>query len=108
MLALFGLAHALGVPVLSDESPDLGPAGVGAAAASFALLVADVVLPVPSSGVMVADGALFGPVAGAALSLAGSEAAALAGYAIGRRGGALLERAVPPAGSGRAAKAIER
>jgi uncharacterized membrane protein YdjX (TVP38/TMEM64 family) len=108
MLGLFAVVELLGVPVLSDESPDLGHAGVGAAAAGFALLVADVVLPVPSSGVMLANGALFGPVAGAALSLAGSEAAALVGYAIGRRGGVLLERTAAPVDSRRAAAAIER
>jgi len=55
LLALFGLAHALDAPVLSDESPDLGRAGAGAAAAGFALLAGDVVLPVPSSAVMVAN-----------------------------------------------------
>jgi uncharacterized membrane protein YdjX (TVP38/TMEM64 family) len=108
MLGLFGLVQLLGVPVLSDDSPDLGQAGAGAAAASFALLVVDVVLPVPSSGVMVANGTLFGPVGGAALSVAGSQTAALIGYAIGRRGGALLERLVPSPERMQAAAAIER
>jgi len=103
MLVLFGVAELLAVPLLTDDSPDLGEAGAGAALASLALLAVDVVLPVPSSGVMVANGALFGPLAGALLSLAGSELAALLGYAIGRRGGALLDRLVPPADRERAA-----
>jgi uncharacterized membrane protein YdjX (TVP38/TMEM64 family) len=107
MLALLGLAELLALPLLSDDSPDLGEAGAGAAAAGFALLAGDVVLPVPSSGVMVANGALFGAVAGAFLSLAGSEAAALLGYAIGRRGGALLDRDVRPADQARAASLLE-
>ena len=108
MLALFGLAQLLGVPVLSDESPDLGAAGAGAGAASVALLTADVVLPVPSSAVMIANGVLFGWLAGAALSLTGSVAAALLGGAIGRRGGPLLERLVAPQSRARMARRIEQ
>ena len=41
-----------------------------AAIVSVGLLVGDVTLPVPASGVMVANGALFGALAGAALGLA--------------------------------------
>ena len=54
LLGVFILAHALDVPLLSDERPVLGPAGVAAAVSGVALLVSDVVLPVPSSGVMAA------------------------------------------------------
>ncbi len=107
MLALLGLAELLDLQLLTDDSPDLGEAGLGAAAASFALLAGDVLLPVPSSGVMIANGALFGPVAGALLSLAGSEAAALLAYAVGRRGGALLDRVVSPADRERAAALLD-
>jgi uncharacterized membrane protein YdjX (TVP38/TMEM64 family) len=57
--------------------------------------VADVALPVPSSVVMIANGALFGVVAGSALSLVGSMGAALLGFAIGRWSGPLLARLVP-------------
>jgi uncharacterized membrane protein YdjX (TVP38/TMEM64 family) len=108
MLALFGLVQLLEVPVLSEESPDLGRAGVGAAVASFALLAADVVLPVPSSGVMIANGVLFGWLPATALSLAGSVASALLGGAIGRRGGALLHRLVAPDRQPSVAEAIQR
>jgi uncharacterized membrane protein YdjX (TVP38/TMEM64 family) len=45
---------------------------------------------------MVAHGALFGVVTGTFLSLLGSVGAALFGFAIGRRGGILLERIVSP------------
>jgi 3-dehydroquinate synthase len=61
-----------------------------------ALLAADALLPVPSSIVMVLHGTLYGAVAGAALSLVGRLAAAAVGFAIGRRGGPLLERFVGP------------
>lgn len=108
LLALFAAAQALGVPLLSDESPELGAAGPGAAAASFALLAGDVLLPVPSSALMLLNGTLFGWLGGALLSLAGSEAAALLGWAIGRRGGARLDRAMTPAARARAADAVAR
>lgn len=108
MLVLFGLAQLLEVPVLSEESPDLGGSSVGAAVASFALLAGDVILPVPSSGVMIANGVLFGWLPATVLSLAGSVASALLGGAIGRRGGALLHRLVAPDRQPSVAEAIER
>jgi len=70
------------------------------------LLVADVLLPVPSSLVMVAHGALFGVIVGTLLSLLGSMGAALFGFAIGRRGGNLLPRLVTPEERARANKML--
>lgn len=96
MLAVFALAEALGVPVLTDDDPL--PRQRGAllvAVAGVALLAADVVLPVPSSVVMVTHGAVFGAVAGTALSMAGSLAGFAAGFALGRRGTAVVARLVP-------------
>ena len=106
LLALFGIAEALEIPLLGDESPQLGAAGPGAAAAAFALLAGDVLLPVPSSALMLLNGALFGPAGGALLSLAGSEAGAVLGWAIGRRGGVLLDRAVAPEARARVAELV--
>jgi uncharacterized membrane protein YdjX (TVP38/TMEM64 family) len=94
-LALFGLAEWLGVPLLTDPGPWLSRGGWIAAALGFGLLVADVLLPVPSSLVMIAHGALFGVVGGTLLSLAGSLGAGIFGFALGRRGGPLLDRLVP-------------
>jgi uncharacterized membrane protein YdjX (TVP38/TMEM64 family) len=93
-LFLFFLVEALGVPLLVDPTPWLKQGGVWAAALGVALLIADVLLPVPSSLVMVAHGALFGVLIGTGLSLAGSTGAAMFGFWIGRRGGRLLERLV--------------
>lgn len=84
LLAVFGAAVALGL----EPRAAGGALGVG-------LLVADVVLPVPSSAVMAALGAAHGAVAGSALAAAGSVGAAMVGFALGRRGSGLLERAVP-------------
>ena len=106
-LALFGLAEALHVPLLTDPSPWLSRGGVTAALIGIGLLIADVVLPVPSSLVMIAHGALFGVMGGTLLSLAGSLGAGLFGFAIGRRGGTLYARLVPEDERQRAAALLE-
>lgn len=94
-LVLFGIAEWLRVPILTDPGPLLARGGWIAAAGGVGLLVADVVLPVPASLVMILHGALFGVVGGTLLSLAGALGAALFGFWIGRRGGPLLARLVP-------------
>jgi uncharacterized membrane protein YdjX (TVP38/TMEM64 family) len=53
---------------------------------SAALLWLDLVLPLPSSLLMIANGALFGITAGASVSVAGCLAASLTGFWLGRRG----------------------
>lgn len=95
-LALFLAVEAFGVPLLTDPSPYLRGGGVTAGLVGALLLVVDVLLPVPSSLVMIGHGALFGVWLGTLLSLSGSVGAALLGFAIGRRGGPLLARVVPP------------
>ena len=105
---LFLIVEALGVPLLSDPTPWMKHGGVLAATIGVGLLIADVVLPVPSSIVMVAHGALFGVLWGTMLSLLGSVGAAVFGFAIGRRGGALLERVVTPAERARASDILAR
>jgi uncharacterized membrane protein YdjX (TVP38/TMEM64 family) len=107
-IALFFLVEALGVPLLVDPTPWLNQRSAWAAALGVGLLVADVLLPVPSSLVMVAHGALFGVVIGTLLSLLGSTGAAVFGFWIGRRGGRLLERLVPLRERQRADSMLER
>ena len=107
-LSIFFLVEALGVPLLTDPSPWLARRGALAATVGVGLLVADVLLPVPSSLVMIAHGALFGVLVGTLLSLAGSLGAALFGFAIGRRGGPLLARLVTPAEKARADALLRR
>ena len=94
-LLLFALVEALHLPLLTDSSISLAGFGAFAAPVGVGLLVADVVLPVPSSLVMVANGALFGITLGTLLSLAGTLGAGLFGFYLGRRGGPLLDRLVP-------------
>lgn len=107
-LLLFIVVEALGVPLLTDPTPWMGRGGALAASVGVGLLVADVLLPVPSSLVMVAHGALFGVAVGTLLSLAGGVGAALFGFAIGRRGGRLMERLVTPAERERADRLLKR
>ena len=107
-LLLFIVVETMGVPLLTDPTPWMGRGGVLAASLGVGLLVADVLLPVPSSLVMVAHGALFGVALGTLLSLTGSVGAALFGFAIGRRGGRLMERLVTPAERERADRLLKR
>lgn len=93
-LSLFFLVEALGIRLLVEPTPWLNRGGVAAAALGVSLLVADVLLPVPSSLVMTAHGALFGIPGGTLLSLGGSTGASLFAFWLGRRGGRLLERLV--------------
>jgi uncharacterized membrane protein YdjX (TVP38/TMEM64 family) len=93
-LSLFFLVEALGIPLLVEPTPWLSRGGLLAAALGVGLLIVDVLLPVPSSLVMVAHGALFGVLGGTLLSLVGSLGATMFGFWLGRRGGRLLERLV--------------
>jgi len=107
-LALFLVVEALHIPILTDPSRWLERGGLLAATIGVALLIADVVLPVPSSLVMIAHGALFGVLVGTLLSLVGSVGATLVGFAIGRRGGTMLERLVPADERARADRLLAR
>lgn len=93
-VALFLVVEALGVPLLVDPTPWMNRGGTLAGIIGVGLLIADVLLPVPSSLVMIAHGAIFGVAFGTLLSLLGSAGAAAFGFAVGRRGGKLLERVV--------------
>ncbi len=108
LLLLFFAASAAGIAVLDDPTPLLRDARPAAALIGVALLVGDVVLPVPSSLVMVAHGALFGIAGGALLSLFGSVAAALAAFALGRAGTPAIRRIVTPREHTRAAARLAR
>jgi uncharacterized membrane protein YdjX (TVP38/TMEM64 family) len=96
-LLLFGLAEWAALPLLTDPLPAMRAAGVAAALVGLGLLTVDVLLPVPSSVVMVAHGALFGVLPGAALSLLGGVSATVVGFAVGRRGRGVVERVTTPA-----------
>ena len=108
LLILFLLVEALEVPLLTRPSSWLEQGGMIGALVGVGLLVADVALPVPSSLIMVAHGALYGVAIGTLLSLVGSTGAALVGFAVGRRGDPLMSRLVPPEERVRAERLLTR
>ncbi len=93
-LLLFGVAEIYKVPLLTDPSEWLNSRGVLPATIGVVLLVADIWLPVPSSIIMTANGALFGVLIGTALSIIGSLGASLVGFGIGRAGSNMLRRLI--------------
>jgi uncharacterized membrane protein YdjX (TVP38/TMEM64 family) len=108
ILVSFLIVEALGIPLLVDPSSQLGRGGIGAALLGVGLLLVDVFLPVPSSVVMTAQGALFGITLGTTLSMIGSVGAALMGFAIGRKGTRLISRFVSPAEQAASNRLLER
>ena len=107
-LAMFVVAELLRVPLLTDPRAHVVHATWPTATIGVALLVADVVLPVPASGVMVAQGATFGLPYGSLLSLVGGTGATLVAYLVGRRSRGLVGRLVPLDQQLRGARLLER
>lgn len=102
MLGAFLVAESADVPLLTaDAWRRDGLTGV-AVLVGAVLLLADVVLPVPSSLVMISLGASLGVPLAAVLSWSASTAAALVGFWLGRR---MSRRARP---SPRLARALDR
>jgi uncharacterized membrane protein YdjX (TVP38/TMEM64 family) len=108
MLVIFGIAEAAGMVIPGE--PDLLHGGGGAAPGLLimALLVADVLIPVPSSLLMIANGVFYGIAAGTAFTVVGATGAAVLGWALGRRGARLAERFIPITERMRAQALVER
>jgi uncharacterized membrane protein YdjX (TVP38/TMEM64 family) len=106
LLMMFFAASALGLAI--DDTEAMGTGGVLAAVTGVVLLIADALLPVPSSLVMLANGKLFGVATGTMLSLVGSIGSALAAFAIGRAGTNGIRRLVLPDEHDRASAMLER
>lgn len=81
---------------------------VSTALLGIVLLVADLFIPIPSSLVMIVNGALFGVALGTILSLVGNFGAALTGFFIGRRGSSFLNRFVSPEQRRQANRLLEK
>jgi uncharacterized membrane protein YdjX (TVP38/TMEM64 family) len=93
MLLLFFVVQALQLPFLAEDTSFLlNQKKWVAALAGVGLLMVDVIAPVPSSIVMLANGMLFGVVGGTLLSVAGGFGAALVGYWMGMRGAQVGKR----------------
>ena len=94
MTAAMVLFERVGPEFISEPSSWQSEATVGVAMLSILLLAADVVLPIPASIVLVANGAIFGVAIGSAVSALGLMAGSIAGYWLGRRGRGLATRVV--------------
>lgn len=106
-LAAYLLVEALRVPLLTDVSL-LSDATFATALLGVSLLTADVLLPVPSSLVMVANGALFGFVGGSVISLVGNVAGFLLAYYLGSRSLPFVRKFVSEQELGRASRVLQR
>ena len=87
LLLAFVVVEVIGPAWLTDPARWQDSGSTVVAAASVALLALDVLLPVPSSVVMVANGTLFGLVGGGLVSAAGLLASSLLAYSMGRWAG---------------------
>jgi uncharacterized membrane protein YdjX (TVP38/TMEM64 family) len=87
ILSKFLVEDVFGLPLEAMSSAVLADAGSGTAVLIVLLLAADLVLPVPSSLVMIMSGAAFGVVGGSALALVGSVGGEWLGFELVRRYG---------------------
>lgn len=107
-MVTFMVAEASKLALFTDPDAYIDTGSAPVAVVGVSVLVADVVLPVPASGVMIAHGAAFGFVLGALLSLLGGTGAALAAYVVGRRSQRLVDRLVSAEQQERAADLLRR
>lgn len=108
LLILFFMIQRLQIPILTNPRPILEQGGPLAALVSVGLLTSDVFFPIPSSLVMVTNGAVFGLFYGTILSLLGGIGSALLGFALGRRGSPLLSRYITAEEQSRAEALLSR
>lgn len=87
MLTKFVVEDVFGVDLLPTIQRWISHPGPAAATAVIGLLMVDIVVPIPSSIVMVLAGAVFGAVHGAILSLIGSLGCSIVGFELTRRYG---------------------
>jgi uncharacterized membrane protein YdjX (TVP38/TMEM64 family) len=87
VLSKLVIENVLGVDLATLVTRWAGTAGTGTVALVFALLAIDILLPVPSSLVMILSGSLLGVFWGSVVSLAGSLGGQIVGYELARRYG---------------------
>ena len=108
LLGIFFLAQLIGIPILADPTPWLERASSLTALITIGLLIIDVFLPIPSSLVMIANGAIFGAILGTMFSIAGNMGAAMLGYRLGASGSKIINRFIPKAEQEKARLFFER
>ncbi|MEM7534907.1 MAG: VTT domain-containing protein [Chloroflexota bacterium] len=96
ILVTFLLAEASNLNLFAGLTQTMNTASIGVALIGVVTLVADIILPVPSSLVMIANGSLFGTFVGTCLSVIGSVGASAVGFWLGRQSQPLIARFVSP------------
>jgi uncharacterized membrane protein YdjX (TVP38/TMEM64 family) len=96
LLITFFVAEALKIPLLSEPENVMGQRSLGTALIGCGLLISDVVLPIPSSIIIMLNGKLFGAVIGTFISLVGTMGSSVLAFYIGRGGGSLLDKIMSP------------
>jgi uncharacterized membrane protein YdjX (TVP38/TMEM64 family) len=92
---IYILFETFSIPLLADPAPIFQKGGWIGAIGGILLLILDVLLPIPSSIVMVAHGVLFGVIIGTFVSIAGRTGAFLFGYYLGSKALLFVERFIP-------------
>lgn len=87
ILSKLVLENLLGIDLAGLVTRGAADPGVGTIAVVFTLLAVDILLPVPSSIVMILSGSLLGVLWGSVVSLAGSLGGQWVGYELARRYG---------------------
>lgn len=85
LLLTYFLFQLFSIPILQDPTLEMKRGGAAGATIGVLLLILDILLPIPSSIVMVAHGALFGILVGSLLSIAGKIGCFSLGYFLGRK-----------------------
>ncbi len=88
------VVEQIGVDALTRPASWQTDMSIVVAAVSIALLTSDVILPIPSSLVLIGNGAVFGATLGSLISVAGLVTGAWLGYAIGALGGPAAQRII--------------
>lgn len=91
-LILFFAVEEMDIRLLKNPEVLLHQGGLIAACAGIGLLIADVILPIPASLVMIAHGAIFGVWLGSLFSLIGGVMASCAGYYLGYKSGPMINK----------------
>lgn len=105
-LILFALTFNL--PFASDASAILDENSITAALISLLMLGSDIILPVPSSVIMLLNGKLFGIAEGTLISTAGLVLSTVAGYYIGKKISSRVSRFIPEWERSRAEKLFQQ
>lgn len=108
ILVSFLIVEALGIPLLTDPTDRMNEGGWIAAIIGGGLLLVDVFIPIPSSVIMIAHGAIFGIPGGFLLSFFASVGGAMIGWWVGNRGSKWMDRVVSPSEKAQAYAFIER